>query len=97
MNGQMEDMLRNIASDNIVEVLGAKNLAPPLKIPGAEDFHEYAIAIPKLRSTILGIGANLVPGLHQFGMKFDKDALLIGAKIISFMVYDLLNKDYQNN
>lgn len=92
-----DKMMAAIASNNIVEVLGAKNLVPPLKTPGAEDFHEYAIAIPKLKSTILGIGADLVPGLHQFGMKFDKDALLIGAKIISFMVYDLLNKDYQSN
>lgn len=92
-----DKIITSIASNNIIEVLGKQNLVSSLMTPGAEDFHEYAIAIPKLKSTILGIGADLTPGLHKLGMQFDKSALLIGSKIVSFMVYDLLNKDYRNN
>lgn len=83
--------ISDIAQKAIVNVLGEEGLAVPIRTPGAEDFHFYSEAIPNLKSTILGLGANLKPGLHHIDMTFDKQALLIGTKVITLMVNDILN------
>jgi amidohydrolase len=77
-------------TEAIKEALGEKFVAPPLPTPGGEDFHEYAVAMPGLKSTVVGIGADLTPGLHKAEMTFHLDALLNGAKVLAAAASHLL-------
>ena len=66
--------------ESIVAILG-KTL-PDLGTPGGEDFHYFAIE-GNIRTAYLGLGADLTPGLHNADMRFDLDALPLGAKILA--------------
>lgn len=77
-----EDAAR-IAEQSIVEELGVEYLAPAVVTPGSDDFHYYTIQEPNLKAAMIGIGANLTPGLHHPKMTFDKEALIIGAKVLT--------------
>ena len=70
------DRLIEIASDAIKDSLGETALANVLTTSGGEDFHYYPMAIPGLKSTVLGIGAGLLPGLHKADMTFNLDAII---------------------
>jgi amidohydrolase len=76
----------------ITEVLGAEGVAPCSDTPGGEDFHYYTQAMPDLKTTVIGIGANLTPGLHVRGMTFDRNAVVDAAKVLALMVRDLSSK-----
>lgn len=67
----------------IVETFGEQYLAPAVITPGSDDFHFYTIKNPKLKAAMIGVGANLEPGLHHPKMTFDAQALLDGAKVIA--------------
>ena len=82
--------LIELVAETIKDVLGEKTLAPVLPTSGGEDFHEYALAIPNLKSTVIGVGADLTPGLHKADMVFCHDALLNGAKILASVASRLL-------
>ena len=58
-------------------------IAPSVHTPGSDDFHCYTIAKPTLHAAMIGIGADLAPGLHHPLMTFKKEALLIGAKAVA--------------
>ena len=83
------EMLR-LAEEAIREVLGTEGISGPIVTAGGEDFHEYAQAIKGLKTTVVGIGADLKPGLHQPTMTFKPDALLVGARVLTLMVKRLL-------
>ena len=72
-----------LAEKGIVAGLGEAYLAPDVVTPGSDDFHFYTVTKPELKATMLGVGANLAPGLHHPKMTFDKNALLIGAKALA--------------
>ena len=75
-----------LAEEAIREVLGAEGVSGPLTTAGGEDFHEYAQAVKGLKTTVVGIGADLKPGLHHPAMTFNPDAVLVGARVLALMV-----------
>ena len=77
-----DEMIR-IAEDSIREILGEEGLLGIRGTTGAEDFHEYVKAKPELKTTYIGLGCDLVPGLHHPDMTFNKDALLDGVSILA--------------
>ncbi|MDR3265482.1 MAG: amidohydrolase [Synergistaceae bacterium] len=74
----------------IAAVLGEEGVAPCSTTSGGEDFHYYAQNIPGLKTTVIGIGADLTPGLHVRGMTFDHSAVVSAAKVLALMVQNLL-------
>lgn len=82
--------LVDVVAEAIKDVLGEQALAPVSPTAGGEDFHEYAAAIPNLKSTIIGIGADVNPGLHKADMTFHLRALSDGAKILASTAIRLL-------
>jgi amidohydrolase len=79
-----------LAGEAIRDVLGKEGVSGPLMTAGGEDFHHYARAINGLKTTVVGIGADLTAGLHQPLMTFNPDALLVGATVLTLMVKRLL-------
>ena len=67
----------------IVKVLGQENYVPPLVTPGSDDFHEYKVADPKLKTAFLALGSDAVPGLHNPTMHFNTNALFNGVAILT--------------
>ena len=72
-----------IMEQAIIEVVGTAKLAMPIITPGGEDFHHYAVAYPHLKTTMLGLGCAVTPGLHHPHMTFNKDRLIEGVEILS--------------
>lgn len=73
----------SIAQEAIMDIVGELGLAEDVVTSGSDDFHFYTIRKPDLKATMIGLGANLGPGLHHPEMKFDRDALDIGAKVLA--------------
>lgn len=69
-----------LAKEAIVEVLGEEGLMEQIVTPGGEDFHYFTREIPGLKATYMGLGCDLTPGLHAPDMKFNTNALEVGAK-----------------
>jgi len=72
-----------IADRVIRQIAGESAAAPPVVTPGSDDFHFYTVKYPKLKATMVGIGADLKPGLHHPHMTFDRSVLDIGARILA--------------
>lgn len=72
-----------IAELSIIEAVGMEALADPILTPGSDDFHFYTVRKPSLQATMIGIGANLEPGLHHPNMTFEKEAMVVGAKVLA--------------
>ncbi|WP_286230746.1 amidohydrolase [Neobacillus mesonae] len=72
-----------IAREAIRSVAGDEVLAPSVITSGADDFHFYTIRKPELKATMVGVGADLKPGLHHPKMTFDRSALDLGARILA--------------
>ncbi len=70
-------------SDAIDTVLG--KALPPLVTPGCEDFHFYSKELG-IKTAYIGLGANLIPGLHHPEMSFDLKALTHGKDILKTIV-----------
>ena len=79
-----------LAEEAIREVLGPEGVSGPLVTAGGEDFHDYAQAVKGLKTTVVGIGADLQPGLHHPAMTFNPDAVLVGARVLVLMVKQLI-------
>ena len=79
-----------LAQAAIVHVLGTEGLLPATITPGGEDFHFYIKHKPTLKVGYLGLGCNLLPGLHHPDMKFDVAALPDGINILLYMVDKLI-------
>lgn len=81
-----------IVEEAIVEALGEQGLVPPPVTPGGEDFHFYKKSYPNLKSTMVGLGTGLEPGLHHPNMSFEHDSLLNGVKILSLAIEKVMGK-----
>lgn len=75
-----------IAQEAIVEKRGDDALAPPIMTSGSDDFHFYTIHQPTVKATMLGLGADLTPGLHHPKMTFRRDILPIGAEVLALVL-----------
>ncbi|WP_155593258.1 M20 peptidase aminoacylase family protein [Lysinibacillus cavernae] len=72
-----------IMEQAIIQAAGLSNLRKPVHTPGGEDFHHYAVKRPHLKSTMLGLGCGLTPGLHHPKMKFKQARLVTGVEILT--------------
>lgn len=72
-----------IAREAILEEVGEERLSPEVITSGSDDFHFYTIHRPELKATMIGIGADLAPGLHHPDMTFNYEALDIGARVLA--------------
>ncbi|MCR6473476.1 M20 peptidase aminoacylase family protein [Bacillus safensis] len=81
-----------IMSHAIEQVLGKEQLDPPIVTTGGEDFHFYAAKLPHIKSTMLGLGCDLKPGLHHPYMTFDRSAIFTGIEILTEAVYQTLQQ-----
>lgn len=80
---EYDDDLVHDASLAIKDVLGQS--LPPIMTTGGEDFHFYSKLL-NIKTAYIGLGCDLVPGLHHPEMRFNKDALRIGVDILKNMV-----------
>ena len=76
----------SLADAAIREVVGQEHTAPAVITSGSDDFHFYTIKYPSIKATMIGVGANLSPGLHHPNMSFNRDALDIGARALAATV-----------
>jgi len=72
-----------IADAAIREVVGDAKTMPAVVTSGSDDFHFYTIHDPSLKATMIGIGADLTPGLHHPDMQFNHEALEIGSNVLA--------------
>ncbi|RHW35784.1 amidohydrolase [Lysinibacillus yapensis] len=80
---EVSEEAAKIAETSIIEALGIEHLAQPISTPGSDDFHHYTVLRPHLKAAMIGVGADLAPGLHHPHMTFHKDALMAGAKVLT--------------
>lgn len=73
----------SIATEGILETVGEEAFAPAIITSGSDDFHFYTIHRPDLKAAMIGVGADLGPGLHHPNMKFNRDALDLGARVLA--------------
>ena len=69
-----------IAKEGIVEAVGEEALAPAIITPGGDDFHFYTIHRPDLKAAMIGVGADLGPGLHHPNMTFNRECARHGGE-----------------
>ena len=87
---EYSDEMIALAREAIIAVLGESGLLAPIVSPGADDFHFYAQHKPSLKVGFVGLGCNLLPGLHHPEMHFDHSAMQSGIQILSHIVEKLL-------
>ena len=87
--------LTALLAEAIQAVLGPEGLLAPIQTPGGEDFHFYRQHKPSLRTSYIGLGADLTPGLHHPDMTFDLRALQQGADILLHTLKHLMGKGGQ--
>lgn len=92
---RFDDLTKKIGQ-SICRALGEDFLADVIYTSGGEDFHKYAIAYPGLQAAIIGIGANLTPGLHKPNMHFDTAAIIFAATVLATIASDISNHDDTN-
>lgn len=80
---EVSKVAETVAKEAICHVAGDAALAPAVVTSGSDDFHFYTIKYPNVKATMIGVGANLVPGLHHPNMTFNKSALDTGAQILA--------------
>jgi amidohydrolase len=89
----------SIMKESIISVLGEEHCLNPIVTPGSDDFHFYTIERPHLKACMLALGADLTPGLHHPDMTFNKDCLLMGARILEEAVlraFSAINETEEN-
>lgn len=76
----------------IQEVVGRSYCAPPVVTSGGEDFHFYSLMKKDLKTTMLGLGCDLQPGLHHPDMNFRREDILTGIEILARTVMNTFEK-----
>lgn len=79
-----------IAKNCIEYVLGGQAVSDYIVTSGGEDFHNYSYEMKNLKTTILGIGADLTPGLHKPDMTFNTQALIDASKVMALIANEIL-------
>jgi amidohydrolase len=69
-------------------VLGPEHTYPRLTTSGGDDFHYYTLQRPHLHAAMIGLGADVTPGLHDAGMTFNREALFAGTDILYEIVLE---------
>lgn len=90
---EVSDEAASIAREGIIEAIGKENLAEEVITSGSDDFHFYTIRQPELKAAMIGVGADLSPGLHHPHMSFDRKALYIGAEVLMKTLLHIAKKD----
>lgn len=72
----------------IIKALGRDSLAEPIVTPGGEDFHEYSYQMKHLKTTMLGIGCGVTPGLHDPYMQLNEAEAMKAVHVF----YELLKE-----
>ena len=85
-----DDGMIQMADSVLRRVLGDGASLGIIQTTGAEDFHEFTKHKPSLRTTYIGLGADLFPGLHHPDMTFRREALLKGIEILVRMAEEVL-------
>ena len=80
---EVDTSAQYIMEQAIIQAAGLSNLRKPVHTPGGEDFHHYAVQRPHLKTTMLGLGCGLTPGLHHPKMKFKQARLVTGVEILT--------------
>ncbi|MGE6514975.1 M20 peptidase aminoacylase family protein [Lysinibacillus sphaericus] len=80
---EVDSTAQYIMEQAIVKATGLSNLRKPIRTPGGEDFHHYAVQRPHLKTTMLGLGCGLTPGLHHPKMIFKQARLVTGVEILT--------------
>ncbi|KAA6448959.1 M20 peptidase aminoacylase family protein [Bacillus atrophaeus] len=81
-----------IMAEAITDIIGEEHLDEPLVTTGGEDFHFYAVRVPNIKTTMLGLGCGLQPGLHHPHMTFDRNAIYTGIEILAKAVLKTFHK-----
>ncbi len=71
------------ASESIIKVAGEEALEEPIITSGSDDFHFYSLKHPEVQTTMIGIGAQVRPGLHHPKMNIQTDILDLGARVLA--------------
>lgn len=72
-----------IAEKAIRQIIGDHAVAQPVITSGSDDFHFYTVKHPEVKASMIGIGADLTPGLHHPKMTFNRSALNIGSRVLA--------------
>lgn len=83
---EVSEEAKQLMEQAIIASVGQERLREPVHTPGGEDFHHYAVQRPKLKTTMLGLGCGLEPGLHHPHMKFNHARLITGVEILTNVV-----------
>lgn len=80
---QVHNDAKAIMKQAIIETVGQEHCASDVITPGGEDFHFYSYSRPHLKTTMLGLGCGVTPGLHHPQMTFNRQQLPVGVRIIT--------------
>lgn len=80
---QVDAEAQAMLTQAIEAVVGEAHCAAAIVTPGGEDFHFYAYTRPHLKTTMLGLGCGVTPGLHHPLMTFNEEQLVVGSRIIT--------------
>jgi amidohydrolase len=83
--------MEKVVGDAIVDVMGEAGFVTPPVTPGGEDFHFYPLLKPDVQATMIGLGCDLLPGLHHPQMKFNLEALRLGTAMLALSAVKLLD------
>lgn len=89
---EVSEEATQVALGAIKEEMGEQYLENPIFTPGSDDFHYYTVLRPNLKAAMLGIGADLTPGLHHPKMTFKKEALIVGANALTATLRNAANQ-----
>lgn len=89
---EVNEEAEQILAQAVIDIAGEEKLVRTIVTPGGEDFHFYASNRPAVKSTMLGLGCGLTPGLHHPHMTFNENALLPGIEVLSKAVELALQK-----
>lgn len=88
---EIDEEAQEMISRAIIDTVGQGSLVSPIITPGAEDFHYYTQQRPRIKAAMMGLGCDLLPGLHHPGMCFDTSYLLDGAEVLSRAAWYAVN------
>jgi amidohydrolase len=80
---KIDEDAKKIMKKAIAETLGEENALDPIVTTGGEDFHYYTLKKTHVKSTMLGLGCDLKPGLHHPNMTFHHEAMFTGIEILA--------------
>ncbi|PJK17075.1 amidohydrolase [Chryseomicrobium excrementi] len=80
---QVDQDAASLLKQAITEIVGEEHFGDEIVSPGGEDFHYYSFHKPSLKTTMLGLGCGVTPGLHHPQMTFNSSYLVEGAQILA--------------